>query len=416
MLLKYSVRNFKSIGNNVEFSMMVDKENEDERLVRTISTNIGEIKVLNRSGLFGLNASGKSSFVQSIEFARNYIVNGQKSEKATGVNLFKGNIEELKNKAVFQFTFYIDSDIYEYGFSIDPKQIHEEWLMKYTENGIEPLFTRITDTEAVTKIEVESLWAEEGSEERNLAELLKLTIKEGQKNQLFLYKLYENGIEKAKEIIKWFEALIFVFPNNKVLKLSTLTNEDKFVKFINNYLNKLNIDVFEILTEDKKISLQKLKDEFNIPREVINDINETENGLVDINGKYFIFKEEQSEKFFIKVKFKRKLNEQDVKFDIDEEFGGIQHLINFLTILFLINNNLNIICFIDEVDRSLNIKLLQFLLSELAKQSSNTLNQIIFTAHDVNLINLDNFRQDEIWFIEKGNIGESKLRHFSDVK
>ena len=43
-------------------------------------------------------------------------------------------------------------------------------------------------------------------------------------------------------------------------------------------------------------------------------------------------------------------------------------------------------------------------------------NQIIFTAHDVNLINLRHFQQEEIWFIEKKHLGESVLRPFSDFK
>ena len=41
-------------------------------------------------------------------------------------------------------------------------------------------------------------------------------------------------------------------------------------------------------------------------------------------------------------------------------------------------------------------------------------NQLIFTAHDVNLISLDELSQDEIWFIEKNKNGESCLKPFSD--
>lgn len=43
-------------------------------------------------------------------------------------------------------------------------------------------------------------------------------------------------------------------------------------------------------------------------------------------------------------------------------------------------------------------------------------NQIIFTAHDVNLINLQHFQQGELWFIEKNHLGESALRPFSDFE
>ena len=70
----------------------------------------------------------------------------------------------------------------------------------------------------------------------------------------------------------------------------------------------------------------------------------------------------------------------------------------------------------DEIDRSLHTRLSQFLLDEFAKKAETGENQIIFTAHDVNLISLRRFRQDEIWFIEKNNLGESTLRPFSDFE
>ena len=40
--------------------------------------------------------------------------------------------------------------------------------------------------------------------------------------------------------------------------------------------------------------------------------------------------------------------------------------------------------------------------------------QIIYTAHDVNLIDLDSFAQDEIWFVEKKLTGETTIKPMSD--
>ena len=95
MLLRYIVSNFKSIGHPVEFSMFPTEESTDERFLKTITTKAGEWKVLRRGGFFGPNASGKSSFIESIDFARDYIVDGQKSGKGTGVNQFRGDFEAV---------------------------------------------------------------------------------------------------------------------------------------------------------------------------------------------------------------------------------------------------------------------------------------------------------------------------------
>ena len=40
--------------------------------------------------------------------------------------------------------------------------------------------------------------------------------------------------------------------------------------------------------------------------------------------------------------------------------------------------------------------------------------QIIYTAHDVNLIDLNSFSQDEIWFVEKKLTGETVIKPMSD--
>lgn len=90
MLLKYIVSNFKSIGHPIEFSMFPIEKNTDDRFLKTIKTKAGEWKVLCRGGFFGPNASGKSTFIESLEFARDFIVDGQKSGKSTGINQFRG--------------------------------------------------------------------------------------------------------------------------------------------------------------------------------------------------------------------------------------------------------------------------------------------------------------------------------------
>lgn len=81
MLLRYIVSNFKSIGHPVEFSMFPTEESTDERFLKTITTKAGEWKVLRRGGFFGPNASGKSSFIESIDFAGIISLMDRKAEK-----------------------------------------------------------------------------------------------------------------------------------------------------------------------------------------------------------------------------------------------------------------------------------------------------------------------------------------------
>lgn len=416
MLLQYVVSNFKSIGHPVEFSMFPVQETMDERFLKTILTKSGMWKVLCRGGFFGPNASGKSSFIKSIAFARDFIVNGQKSGKGIKIDQFKGRIEELKNISTFQFVFYLDEEVYEYGFALDRFQVHEEWLMQLTESGFVPLFTRVTDGQGKTEIDIESKFARKNSKERVLAEVLKSSIQENQKNQLFLYKLHDNGIKKAERIVDWFKSMQIIFPESKVRALPIRMKADtELQEYIGEMLRRMDTGVFHVSVASKVIDFHDFAEKLQVPQEMIEDIEEIRNGIVSFDGKYFIFAENRKKRtVLVQLKFEHKLNGKEVHFDIDEESDGTQRLLDLLPMLFAMREDSHAIYFVDEIDRSLHTKLSQYILSEFIHSCESTFNQIIFTAHDVNLININDFRQEEIWFIEKNNLGESRLRPLSD--
>ena len=226
MLLRYIVSNYKSIGHNIEFSMLPASEDIDDRFVTTISTKMGDWKVLRRGGLFGPNASGKSSFIQSVQYAKSMIVDGRKSGGTTGVNPFRGNLKSIGDQSTFQFVIYADGDVYEYGFSVTRSRVSEEWLSILTENNMQEIFQRTTDIEGYTDIKVNDEFYDK--ENASLISILINSMKKEQKNQLFLYKLFDNAIDVAKPLVNWFNEIQLIYPNTKVkgLPLAIKSNKD----------------------------------------------------------------------------------------------------------------------------------------------------------------------------------------------
>lgn len=416
MFLQYIVSNFKSIGHPIEFSMLPVQTTKDERFLKSIPTKNGNWEVLCRGGFFGPNASGKSSFIESIAFARDFIVDGQKSGQGIRIDQFRGGFEELKGISIFQFVFYLDKKIYENGFSLDRFQVHEEWLMRMTKTGFVPLFTRVTDSSGKTVIDIESRFARKDSKERRLAEILKISMQKNQKNQLFLYKMHDNGIKKAEKIVDWFKRLQIIFPESKVKALPIRMKTDSELRtYIGDMLRKMDTGVFGISVASEEIDFHDFAENLNVPQEIIDEIEDIRNGIVNFAGKYFIFVEDEKKRtVLIQLKFAHELNGKSVQFDIDEESDGTQRLLDLLPMLFAMREDDHAIYFVDEIDRSLHTKLSQYLLNEFIICCEKTYNQIVFTAHDVNLINMNDFRQEEIWFIEKNHLGESCLRPLSD--
>ena len=189
MLLRYSVSNFKSIGNNIEFSVLPSEVTFDDGFLIEIDTVVGKWKVLKRGAFFGPNASGKTSFIDSISYAKDYITKGPKNPNVTKVNQFKGNISELDGVTSFRFLIYVDKQVYNYGFSLDRSYVHKEWLaiLNSSEN-FDLLFDRKTNHKLSTKITVFDAYGKPGSVKRGLAVLLTKSIKGEQSDQLFLFK------------------------------------------------------------------------------------------------------------------------------------------------------------------------------------------------------------------------------------
>lgn len=416
MLLRYIVSNYRSIGHPIEFSMFPTEEMMEDKYLKDIDTKMGTWKILRRGGFFGPNASGKTSFVESLKFARDFIVKGRQSDTGTGVNLYKGSFSDLDRKALFQFMFYIEGEVYEYGVSMDEVQVYEEWLYVLTEKGLAPMFTRVTDENGKTQIEIEAKYAKKTSEERKLAEVLKNSIQEEQINQLYLYKLYDNGSKKVRKIMEWFKSIQVIFPTTTVRGLPLRMNHDRdFQSFVSHSLEKLDTGVMNVSVVSDEINFIEFAEKMDLPKEIIADIEEKKNGIISINGKYFIFgKKDIRKTVLIQIKFEHRLNDETFQFNIEDESDGTQRLLDLLPIVFGMNEKSQIIYVVDEIDRSLHTKLSMYLLSKFLKESNNTCNQIIFTAHDVNLINLNEFSQNEIWFVEKNLLGETKIKPFSD--
>ena len=407
--------NYRAIGHSQEFSMFPVENNSDSRYLKEIETRAGKWKILTRGGVFGPNASGKSTFISSIEFAKNCVVFGQRSGVGTGIEQFKGDFEDLNGISHFQFMIYINGEVFDYGFSMDKYQIHEEWLSQLYEEGIKDLYTRRTQSNGKTEIDIETKFGRSSSKDRELAEILKNSIQVDQKNQLFLNKLYENGITRVKPVFEWFNNLQVIFPESSIQALPLRMREDaELRRYIAQTLNKMDTGINDLSVVDTEIDIYAFAEKYNLPTELVQDIISTKNGILKAMGKYFIFSENKDKHIvLVQIKLSHNLNNQNVELNIEDESDGTRRLLDLLPMIFSIGKS-NALFFVDEIDRSLHTKLTKFLLKEFGQKLDEVTNQIIITAHDVNLINLHDCRHDEIWFIEKNSSGEAILKPMSD--
>ena len=229
-----------------------------------------------------------------------------------------------------------------------------------------------------------------------------------------MYKLYENASTHADVVLSWFKKLQIIYPDTKLQALPIkIQKDEQFRDFLSERLHSLDTGVDRVSATENILDLSDFEEKYGIPNEVIHEIEEIQNGMISLNGKFYIFKEGKKRKItLIQLKFEHSLNRKKVNFDIDDESDGTQRLLDLLPILFRLDNNSHNIYIVDELDRSLHTKLTKYLVNSIVDVSYNA--QFLFTTHDVNLLNLKNFRQEEIWLIEKNKNGETRLKPFSD--
>jgi hypothetical protein len=106
---------------------------------------------------------------------------------------------------------------------------------------------------------------------------------------------------------------------------------------------------------------------------------------------------------------------REIALDLLEESDGTRRLLNLIPALHHMKES-GAVYLIDEIDRSLHPILVKNFLELFLKSCEGQPGQIIVTTHESNLLDLDLFRRDEIWFAEKDQGAATRLYSLADFK
>lgn len=137
-----------------------------------------------------------------------------------------------------------------------------------------------------------------------------------------------------------------------------------------------------------------------------------------INDRYIVSREGDELVAKKLVSYHPRSDGTEAGFEIRQESDGTQRIIDLLpAFLRLSETTMPKVFVIDELDRSLHTLLTRQLIEAyLGNCSPETRSQLLFTTHDVLLMDQDIFRRDEMWIVERDRSGASTLLSFSDYK
>jgi AAA15 family ATPase/GTPase len=391
MILSFSIENWRSFKDKVTLSMLPTREKQHLHRVSYLQED--DVAVLPIASIYGGNASGKSNFIAALERLRSLIVERREFMSAVPVDPFWLDDTYINKPSNFEIEFLADSSIYRYILSATRQKITYEKLVKINGNSEIVLYER-------KESKVENIGWEGSLKDRlEFVAANKMT----RTNQTFLTTAVELNFEPLFPVWNWFSNnLLIIFPSSRYIATENFADSNNRVgKILNEMLQELdtgisriggeNVDLSKVsFTLKDKESIDKLPEgrslKFNVHNEVI---------IVTRNNDRLSAKRLTS--------YHRKLDGSEASFGLYMESDGTKRVLNIIpAIIDLLFFESTKVCVIDEIDRSLHTSLAQALVRRYLRDcSKDTKSQLLMTTHDVQLINQDIFRRDEIWFTER---------------
>ena len=368
MLCQFTVKNYKSIRDEVTFDMQAAAISEHED--RIIKDKDGE-QYLPVSAIYGPNGGGKSNVLEALHTLAAKVLRPlyATADNDDRVFLQKKLIiepfafsEETKNEPTeFEIFFRTETAEYRYILHVKRDVVVYESLdrVKLDTGRRSALFER--DEEIVLKgVFAKLKISDELSATLPLLSYLGITYKKN---------------EVVKDVLEWFEYEIdFLNYGNPIEELRmAISNSDDVKQLMLDMIQEMDLDIVDF--------------------RVVED----ENDRIDVYTKHLV-------------------DGYETELNLLEESSGTKKLFGLMP--FIAASLLTgTVLVIDELDAKIHPVLLRHIIMMFNDMSINKKKaQLIFTSHDLSTMNSEVFRRDEIWFVAKGNAQNSKLYSLVEFK
>lgn len=368
MLCQFTVKNYKSIRDEVTFDMQAAAISEHEDKI--IKDKDGE-QYLPVSAIYGPNGGGKSNVLEAMHTLAAKVLRPlyATTDNDERVFLQKKLIiepfafsEETKNEPTeFEIFFRTETAEYRYILHVKRDVVVYESLdrVKLDTGRRSALFER--DEEIVLKgVFAKLKISDDLSATLPLLSYLGITYKKN---------------EVVKDVLEWFEYEIdFLNYGNPIEELRmAVSNSDDVKQLMLDMIQEMDLDIVDF--------------------RVVED----ENDRIDVYTKHMV-------------------DGYETELNLLEESSGTKKLFGLMP--FIAASLLTgTVLVIDELDAKIHPVLLRHIIMMFNDMSINKKKaQLIFTSHDLSTMNSEVFRRDEIWFVAKGNAQNSKLYSLVEFK
>lgn len=405
MLIRFSVGNYRSFKDIQEISMTSGRtEGHPDHL-----NDRGPVPVLRAAAVYGANASGKSNLIKALRAVKDYVVVDRKMPTD---QYYRPDDRMRDEPSYFEIELEIGGSIYSYGFEyiISRQEIVDEWLHRlFIDKDSEALFQRTGRNIAHSF---------KDQDKQKLDVYAEDTIEHG--DRLFLNVMgrrarpAEGDLGIFNDVYEWFRDHLRFIDTDYPFTPEVPVSESDFER-----LNRI-ISSFGTGINSIGYTRKEGMDE-TLPQRLIDDLRKdldrgkgpgklcigcgryasVNNYRVSLEGDRVVFDE---------IVYRH--NDDRVVYRPDEESDGTRRLYGLLASTFVGEGDDTFV--IDELDTSLHPQLTFRFVGMFLEGGLSGGSQILFSTHESSLMDFQLLRRDEIWFIEKGRDGDSRIYSLED--
>ena len=416
MLIGFSVGNYRSFKNEETISLQASKISRHKNHL----IELGNKKLLKSSVIFGANASGKTNLIKAVSFSKKIIIEGLESVN-TEKRYFRLDKNGEKQPGFFEYRIMVGEQEYYYGIAISyyKREILGEWLIKTFKNGSEKhIFYREVDDDNNSKVDTEVAENTESYQRfKFYLDDFGNNISDAYRKKTILCDIalrsneQEGILAEISKVYDWFKNIIILYPESQYTGLNEMATYDEDKKMLTNLMKYFDTGVESITNEKKVLDFEEFAE--TVPKALADKIqidlsNDSNNGSVmfRVDDQFIIVRKNKSGNIEFNKLLLNHGNDDDY-FDYTDESDGTKRLLDLIPLH--INDLDKRVILIDEIDRSLHTNLTKQFFCVFFELTEHDCCQILATTHDSNLMDLDLFRQDEIWFVEREDDHSSTL-------
>lgn len=379
MLLEFRIRNFRSFREEAVFSMAASSDMQFAD-THTLTTGLDKLpRVVRTAAIYGANASGKSNIIKALQFMQSMVLTSSQVQPDTENNLAPFRLRENANDfpTLMEVTFIINGVRHQYGFEFTRKRVLAEWLLVYESAKPQAWFSRTFDEK---KENYTYTYSDYFMGRKSLWETAT------RKEVLFLTTAIQLNNEQLKPLYQQFTSELVIFPDGARIGF------DFSAGFVEKEGNASRVAALLTAADTgiSSVAIQNME-----AKQVQFDFSTTQPKVSDVEMKI--------------PHFGHRIDGRDYILEMAEESAGTQLFFGLSGPLLDILERGRLLI-VDELDSSLHPLLVQRIVDMFQSPDTN-LNgaQLVFTTHDVSLLDSHKMRRDQVWFAEKDNDQVSHL-------